>query len=154
MTDPSLVTRCGLYCGLCAQRNRIPPRAAALRDAMQKEGYEFWGSELPGFVDFWKFLGGLADSIGQCSCRGGLCGPPFCGIRKCAAARGVEVCPLCVDYPCAKILGLAKGYPTLLADGARMKEIGMEAWIAEQEARAATGFSYADIRCHPYCIPE
>jgi len=32
------VTYCGLYCGLCAQRNRIPQRARALRETMHKEG--------------------------------------------------------------------------------------------------------------------
>ena len=154
MTDLTMVTCCGLYCGLCAQRNRIPPGAAALRDAMRKEGYEFWGNEMPGFPEFWKFLTDLADSAGRCSCREGRCGPPFCGIRKCALSRGIDVCSFCEEYPCARIEGLAKGYPTLLADGMRMKDIGIEAWIAEQEERARTGFSYADIRCHPYEIPE
>jgi hypothetical protein len=27
-----------------------------------------------------------------------------------------------------------------------MQQTGLEEWIAEQEARAATGFAYADIR--------
>ena len=154
MIDLCAVTYCGLYCGLCAQRNRIPPRAAALYDAMQKEGYEFWGNELPGFSLFWKFLTGLAESDDRCSCRKGTGGPPFCGIRKCASARQVTICPLCNDYPCHRILSLSEGYPTLLADGARIREIGLEAWVAEQEDRAKTGFSYADIRCHPFDIPE
>jgi len=35
-----------------------------------------------------------------------------------------------------------------------MKEIGIEAWIEEQEKRAKTGFAYVDIRCEPYDIPE
>jgi hypothetical protein len=34
----------------------------------------------------------------------------------------------------------------LLADGHRLKRIGLERWIAEQEGRASTGFAYADIR--------
>ena len=33
-------------------------------------------------------------------------------------------------------------------------EIGIEAWIEEQEERAKAGFVYADIRCHPYDIPR
>ncbi|MEW6106136.1 MAG: NAD-dependent epimerase/dehydratase family protein [Bacillota bacterium] len=37
-------------------------------------------------------------------------------------------------------------YPLLLADGRRMREIGLEKWVAEQEARDATGFAYADVR--------
>ena len=49
---------------------------------------------------------------------------------------------------------MAKGYPTLIPDGTRLREIGIDAWIEEQKARAETGFAYSDIRCLPYDIPE
>ena len=52
------------------------------------------------------------------------------------------------------MLGIAEGYPTLLADGQRIKKIGLEAWVQEQEERAKTGFAYVDIRCYPYGVPE
>jgi len=68
--------------------------------------------------------------------------------------KGVDVCPFCDDYPCDRILGLAKGYVTMLADGKRMKEIGLDVWIQEQEERRKTGFPYVDIRCHPYDVPD
>jgi len=154
MPDLKSVTYCGLYCGLCAQANRIPKRAAALRESMQKEGWDRWGTEIPRFRDFWQFLDGLVRAEAESGCRGGKCGPPLCGIRKCAQTKGVEVCPFCGDYPCRRIEGLAKGYVNLLADGKRMVEIGLERWIEEQEARKATGFCYVDIRCHPYDVPE
>ncbi len=146
MSDLSLVAYCGVYCGLCAQCCRIPLRARNLQQAMRLEGYESWGGELPGFNEFWSFLGDLAESESRCSCRGGKCGPPFCQIRKCASARSVEVCVFCGDYPCAHIRMVAERYPTLLPDGQRMKSIGIEAWIAEQEERRKTGFAYADVR--------
>lgn len=73
---------------------------------------------------------------------------------KVALAKGVGACPFCDEYPCERILGIAKGYVNLLADGARMREIGLARWIEEQEERKATGFAYADIRCHPYDIPK
>lgn len=153
MADLRLVTCCGLYCELCAQRGRIPRRAAALKDSMAKEGYEHWARQIPGFNEFWAFLEGLCDPNQACpGCQQGG-GPPFCGIRKCAQRREVELCPLCAEYPCERFEGIAKGYPTLLADSKRMAEIGVEKWIAEQEERARTGFAYADIRCHPYDIP-
>jgi hypothetical protein len=154
MADLRQVTYCGLYCGLCAQCNRIPKRAVALRESMQKEGWDQWGKELPRFGAFWEFLNGLADAEAKCSCRGGECGPPFCGIRKCVREKGVDACPFCAEYPCRRIEGLAKGYVTLLADGKRMVEIGLDRWIEEQEARKATGFAYVDIRCHPYDVPD
>jgi len=147
--DLRLVTYCGLYCGLCAQCCRIPQRAQSLQHAMRLEGYEYWGKEIPGFEQFWKFLSDLAESESRCSCRSGQCGPSFCEIRKCARARGVEVCVFCGEYPCQHIQGLATRYPTLLADGQRMKDTGIEAWINEQEERRRSGFVYADIRCEP-----
>ena len=154
MPDLKHVAYCGLYCGLCAQCYRIPQRARDLREAMSKEGWDHWAQEIPRFKDFWAFLGDLSTDQGRSWCRGGECGPPFCGIRKCAPQKGVEVCPFCAEYPCHRILGLAKGYVTMLEDGKRMKAIGLDAWIAEQEERRKTGFAYADIRCHPYEVPD
>ncbi|MBP8304938.1 MAG: DUF3795 domain-containing protein [Phycisphaerae bacterium] len=154
MADLRLVTYCGLFCDLCAQRCRIPSLAKDLRQAMAKEGYEYWGTQLAHFADFWAFLGQICDPDAACpGCRQGA-GPEFCGIRKCARRHGVEVCPFCEGYPCQRVLELAKGYPTLISDGRRMCEIGLDRWVAEQQERARTGFAYADIRCHPYRVPE
>ncbi|MCK4873228.1 MAG: DUF3795 domain-containing protein [Phycisphaerales bacterium] len=154
MADLELVTYCGLYCGLCAQRCRIPQRASELRESMSKEGYELWGSELPGFTKFWSFLTDLCEPEKACpGCRQGG-GPSFCTIRKCARERGLDVCVFCDEYPCERVQGIAKGYPTLIPDGKRMRDIGLDAWVAEQRDRAATGFAYVDIRCHPYDVPD
>ncbi|UCD22530.1 MAG: DUF3795 domain-containing protein [Chloroflexota bacterium] len=154
MADLRLVTYCGLYCGLCSQVNRTPQRALDLKDSMQKEGYEHWGQDIPGFREFWAFLNSLIESRTVSSCREGNCGPPFCAIRKCAQGKSIDICVSCEDYPCKRVLGIAEGYPTLLADGKRMKKIGIEAWIDEQEQRAKTGFAYVDIRCYPYGVPD
>lgn len=116
---------------------------------MRKEGYENWGSELPHFVEFWSFLNDMADSEARCSCREGKCEPPFCGIRKCAQEKSINVCPFCEEYPCQKIMG----YGTMLADAQRMKTIGFNAWTQEQEERKDTGFCYADVRIYPYEVP-
>jgi hypothetical protein len=125
-----------------------------LREAMAKEGYEYWASQLLHFTEFWTFLARLCDPEAACpGCRQGG-GPEFCGIRKCARPRSVEVCPFCDEYPCERLRELAKGYPTLIPDGRRMREIGLERWILGQEERSRTGFVYADIRCYPYKVPE
>ena len=153
MADLRFVTYCGLYCGLCTQCNRTPKQAAALRDTMHKDGWDFWGKEIPKFGDFWEFLQGLVDGEAKASCRAG-CGAPFCGIRKCAQKKGVEVCPFCDEYPCSRIDGLAKGYINMIGDAQRLKEIGLDKWIEEQEERRATGFAYSDIRCDGYEVPR
>jgi hypothetical protein len=141
------VTFCGLYCGLCANRRRISQQAATLRETLRKEGYDRGYFDIPGleevFATFWEGLNRLADT--SCpGCRAGG-GCPGCAIRSCAQERGMTTCPLCPDYPCPRLEKL-HGYPLLLADGRRMQLVGLERWIAEQEARAATGFAYADVR--------
>ena len=151
--DLRFITYCGLYCGLCADRSRIPKQANALRETMANEGYDKWGTEMSGFTEFWKFLTDYCDADKVCpGCRQGG-GARFCSIKKCAVERKKEICVFCEEYPCKHVLALAQGYVTLLADGKRMKEIGIPAWVQEQKERAKTGFAYADIRC-PYNVPS
>ena len=145
---------CGLYCGLCASRRRIPTQARILRDTLQREGYDRGYYDVPGleevFATFWKGLNLLADR--PCpGCRAGA-GDPGCTIRSCAQGRDVEVCPLCTDFPCERLAGL-RNYPLWMADAARLRQVGLARWIGEQEARAATGFAYADVR-YPEVPPE
>lgn len=144
------VTYCGLYCGLCAGRRRIPQQADTLRETLCREGYDRGHLDLPGvlevFTEFWTALNLLADT--PCpGCRAGG-GNPGCAVRACARERGVTGCPQCSDYPCPR-LDVLHNYPLLLADGRRMQQVGLERWASEQELRAATGFAYADIR-----VPE
>ena len=121
---------------------------------MKKEGWEYFGGEQTNFKEFWAFLNKLAEMGPGCSCRSGKCGPPFCVIRKCVQEKGIDACPFCDEYPCNRVLGIAQGYVTMLADGKRMKEKGLDVWIEEQEERRKTGFAYADIRNYPYSVPD
>jgi hypothetical protein len=142
-----LVGYCGLYCGLCAQRNRIPLQAKVLRDSLRKEGYASWYKHVESMKDtfpvFWEFLDNLMNS--DCSCRGGG-GPPDCKMRTCAVQRVVDACPFCEDYPCDHINNLGEHYVTMIQDGLRLRKIGLEAWVVEQEERAKRGVVYADTR--------
>lgn len=145
MADLALVTYCGLYCGLCGKRARVPGRALALRESLENAGIEHWGSGLPGFEEFWRLLEWLSDVRNACpGCRSGG-GFPHCRIRECARSRGVDACPFCEEYPCELLSVPASAYPTLLPDGKRMREKGLDAWLEEQRERAKSGFVYADI---------
>ena len=150
MTDLFKVTYCGLYCGLCSRSKRTSVQARELRETLKHSGIEHWGPYSPDFEHFWRFLDRLIESELHCSCREETCDPPSCTIRKCAAAKGVDVCPFCKEYPCERIKDLADSYVMLLTDGKRMKSIGLDKWIKEQEERGATGFTYVDIRPEPY----
>ena len=143
MADLTYVT----YCRLCGHMSRMPKQARALRDSLRREGREHYGESVhEGFGEFWEVLGKLAATEKTCPGRRGGCGIPGCQIRVCAREREVEVCPMCDDFPCEHIEKLGRAYPTLIADGMRMREVGLSAWLAEQERRRETGFAYADIR--------
>jgi len=161
-SNPSLklLAPCGIYCGLCSSRNRMPQQAQALRRTMADGGWDSLGRKVKDFKEFWRFLDRISDPEKSCpGCR--VPGaPPFCGgpescdIRQCALDRKVELCVNCSDWPCARIKRLGRTYLTLIADGKRLKKIGLAKWLKEQEARAKTGFSYCDIRCRPYTVPD
>lgn len=95
------------------------------------------------FSAFWEGLNLLAD-VPCPGCRAGA-GLPDCAVRACARGRSVTACPFCADFPCER-LTILNHYPLLLADGRRMREIDLEQWVAEHEARDATGFACADVR--------
>jgi hypothetical protein len=142
-----LVTYCGLYCGLCDWHVRLPQRAKALRESLAL-------AECPPPRSVAQFLHSLASQPTEHKrCRGGTCGAK-CAIKKCAMAKGVTVCAECGDFPCKHIQTLARSESTLIHDGERLRKIGMDAWIDEQEQRKARGFCYADVRCLPCTVPE
>jgi hypothetical protein len=147
-TDLRLVAYCGLHCGVCAQRTRVPRQAVELSKTLHDEGFDDFYQYVPEMRDnfpvFWRFLHVLATF--DCSCRDGKGGPPDCQIRECAEERNVRICPECGEYPCSNITALAERYPILIPDGRRMRKIGLEKWIEEQKERAKCGFAYSDIR--------
>ncbi len=148
MADLKYVTYCGLYCKLCANIARMPVQAADLRRTLELEGWD--EHVLPGWEggrQFWDVLGKLEHQGERCpGCRGG-CGWPQCPMRKCAQEKGLDVCSRCDEYPCEHIEALARRYPNLMADGMRQREVGLDRWIQEQEARREAGFCYNQIRC-------
>ena len=141
------VTYCGLYCRLCAHRNRIPQQARKLQKSLHEEGMDNWYQYIPEMKDtfptFWQFLQKLVDL--NCTCRTGG-GPPDCKIRQCAKQKNMEICTQCKEYPCKLIQALAEHYPTLIQDGKRLQKIGIEKWVKEQDERVKRGVVYADIR--------
>ncbi len=153
MDKHMLVSYCGVYCDLCGSRNDTPARAQALMTTLKQSEIDQWGTGIPDFVEFWRFLNGLAEVPADKGCRSGQCGAPNCAIRNCAKAREVEVCAFCPDYPCEKIQIFAQSEPLLLHDAGRMKKVGLEQWIEEQIVRKQAGFDYGRVRCLPCIVP-
>ncbi len=139
----------------CAQCNRILNLTVALRESMHNDRWNLCGKELDQKFDgFCKLLNWLVESEAKVSCREGTCDPPFCTLRKSARDKNVDVCPLCEEHPSDLITGFAEGYVTLLADGKRMTDIGLDRWIEDQVARKSAGFANVDIRFYPYHLPD
>ena len=141
-----LVAYCGLYCGLCDWHVRLPQRAAALAESIAL-------AEFPPPKPVAQFLKNLSHPSEDKRCRGGKCGAK-CAIKKCAVGKGVTVCAECGEFPCRHIDTLAGSESTLVHDGMRIRKIGLDAWIDEQEQRKARGFCYADVRCLPCTVPQ
>ncbi|MDX1358477.1 MAG: DUF3795 domain-containing protein [Clostridia bacterium] len=153
MEKRNYLTYCGLYCELCDARNKTPGKARELRQSLKDGEFEEWGPGIKEYDDFWKLLNRFSDTPVEMCCKNETCGHPNCRIRKCAKARGVETCAFCEDYPCEMILRFYESEPLLLHDGQRMKKIGIDKWIEEQEQRKEKGFNYSDIRTGKPDIP-
>jgi hypothetical protein len=63
-----------------------------------------------------------------------------CKIKTCAAEQPVDFCADCPKFPCTLIKRMDKSYQqryhvSLIANGLRLKAIGIEAYQAEENAR-------------------
>ena len=61
MVENILVSYCGLYCDLCGARNDTPERAQALIATLKQSEIDHWGTDIPDFPEFWRFLNGLTE---------------------------------------------------------------------------------------------
>jgi len=143
--NPSYICYCGLTCENCAVKVKVEPAAKVLYEEMQKAGFGEIVHMIPGGDAFWPFLQGMAEDGVCVSCREGS-GNPGCAVRICAKEKGVDMCALCGDYPCALFARYFEGYPMLKSDNELIRGEGMEAWARLQDERRARGFTYADAK--------
>ncbi len=141
------IAYCGLNCRLCNLTTILPEAATKLLRIMRDDGWEHYGSQLyPEFRDFWKVLGSLAQMKESCPlCKGG-CGNPECSFRICAKSKGLEICAECDEYPCQPLREFYSGhYAKLAGNNERIREIGLEAWLEEQQELVERGLSFRDL---------
>jgi len=145
-----LVTYCGLYCDACAMKNgQIRGTAKILGQMLQAYSYADWTPAVAEFVPAVKhypeFEGVLewltTQDCGGCHAGGG---DPACAIRACAQERGFAGCWECPDDGCEKLEFIDQGSPEIAKGRQRIREIGMEAWAAEQASMVEAGFAYFD----------
>ena len=141
-----LVAYCGLYCGACAIKNgQIRDAAKSLQQMLEAYGYAQWAPMLAEFVpaikhypEFEGVLGWLTTQDCQGCLAGG--GDPACAIRICAREKGFAGCWECAEVACEKLPGINP-----LENRQRIREVGLEVWLAEQAAKVKEGFSYLDV---------
>ncbi|HOY85002.1 MAG: DUF3795 domain-containing protein [Candidatus Cloacimonetes bacterium] len=141
------IAYCGLNCRLCNLTTILPDAAAKLLGIMRDDGWELYGPELyPEFAEFWKVLADLSGLKESCPmCKGG-CGNPECVFRICARDKGLELCADCPDYPCQPLQDFYAGhYAKLAVNNERIREIGLEAWLEEQQQLVERGLSFKDL---------
>ena len=143
----NLVTYCGGYCGSCWIRNgQIRGMAKALQETLR--GWAFpdraraMAGTTPAAGRYSEFEGVLewvqAQACPGCRQVGSvtLWGDPNCFVRDCVREKGLTGCFECSEEKaCEKIATLDHGDPTMPGNRQRMREVGLEAWAAEQASK-------------------
>jgi predicted RNA-binding Zn-ribbon protein involved in translation (DUF1610 family) len=119
-----LAAICGLYCGACSLYRAWHDADTEAIERMAKDR---------GVTPEDLRCDGCRSDVLSYWCRD-------CGFKRCLARRtdGVRLCYECADYPCRMITGFRydgrKHHLDVLENVRRQKEIGLEAWLDEQEA--------------------
>lgn len=120
--DASLAGICGAYCGACPV-------------------YRAWADQdMPRLQALARLLNTTTDRLLCTGCRTAspFCFGGDCGIKQCARAHGVVFCAECSDYPCDRIRTFQSAAPyraEMCRDARRLQEIGVSAWLREEDAR-------------------
>ena len=133
---------CGVYCGQCPKGNgRVKAIAGELKRLVDTIGYDWMENDIRSFK-FTEFRKGL-EWFSQAQCP--MClneGGAPCENRECATAKKLDSCLLCGDYlVCKNTVGQRSRYPFLVENYERVKQVGFEKHLEEEEQRARAGIS-------------
>jgi hypothetical protein len=105
--NKDLIGYCGLYCGDCfSYKGEIADLARDLRKKLREEKFnrlsQEWAKvgffkELKNYRECYEVLDALVKFRCKKTCRGGG-GPPFCEVRKCCQAKGIQGCWECDEF--------------------------------------------------------
>jgi len=102
--------------------------------------YAEWAPTLGDFVPAvkgWPQFEGVLEWLTTQDCEGCPAGGgnPECAIRLCAKERGLAGCWECSEDPCEKLREFDQGYAAARENRQRIRDTGLEAWLAEQAAQ-------------------
>lgn len=118
--DRKLAGYCGMFCGACPVYRATVDQDEARLTALAAS------------------LGVPRDEVHCMGCRGGtsFCFGGNCRVRACAESKGVDFCTECNAFPCELSYELIAGAPVrceVLRNAYRIREIGWEPWLKEQD---------------------
>lgn len=163
--EKKLIGACGLYCRLCPEHEGFrmgfaesATRLRYLAAQMIDVGAWPWNIDDPeskekkfNYFEFMKGLRWLSNQ--KASCKGcdskvvpssSLLLPgrnPECKIRSCCFGRGLRFCYECPQFACENLIKLKEHYPYCLRNLKRMKAVGIERWLKEQQVKVQAGLT-------------
>ena len=144
-----LAAPCGLYCGACLVYRANKQGNTELLEQIAK-AFSVQDGQLPAGMppvrkgcdisEVQRQMQGVKDAACE-GCLSEIRAFPcrICGFRDCVLEKGLTNCSQCADSPCQLLIDFHNdGLPhhgEVLANIQRQRDIGMDAWIAEQEER-------------------
>jgi len=126
----NLAAPCGLYCGACSAYVARKRGDTERLEELAKYVAQYRGQELE--MEDLACEGCLSAEVIALYCR-------ECVLRACVFKRGLTHCAQCSDFPCQRITDFnndgIRHHSEVLDNGRRQREIGIAAWIKEQEER-------------------
>jgi len=129
---------------------RIPRMAMELKRFIEAYGYGEWIHFITRDFDFQQFMKGLNwftnSSCPSCLKGGGM---PRCDVRVCCLKKKLKNCYFCEEFSKCEKLNYQKETYHIEKHYERMKQIGYENWLREQERKIEENFDnieYLDKR--------
>jgi hypothetical protein len=122
-------------------RTKIPEMAVELRRFIKAYGYGEWIHNVTQDFDFNNSMNGL-NWFSESSCpdclKGG--GMPRCDVRACCTKKKLKNCYFCEEFSRCGKLEYQKGTYRIEKHFEKIRELGYENWLREQEKKTEESF--------------
>lgn len=141
MSEGVTIGYCGVCCNHCGMKTSISEMAAKLKRFIEAYRYGEWVHNITQDFDYSNLMKGLnwfANSPCLGCLKGG--GMPFCDVRICCLKRKLKNCYSCEEFLVCEKLNYKKETYEVSGHFEKIKRIGYEKWLREQEKRTRENF--------------